>query len=253
MKIKFGIMGLTAMLALLLISGTVFAEGETPPAAPAADGEYAETVPAQAAPAPQPAAAEEISECASPSAEQETDILLVDDAGQALDLASQASAEKISNADPRWLVGTQWYSVVANESSCYPGTSVADNTCFVETDHFITFAINKMTDTGMPTDGKLFVEAGDYTEDVVIDSTRSLLNGLIGVDGSALTTINGNISITNNINGFTLSGFTIKGGVSILDSSGTLLLEDLNVKNPGGKGIIIGVRKIGRASCRERV
>ena len=242
MKIKFGIMGLTAMLALLLISGTVFAEGETPPAAPAADGEYAETVPAQAAPAPQPAAAEEISECASPSAEQETDILLVDDAGQALDLASQASAEKISNADPRWLVGTQWYSVVANESSCYPGTSVADNTCFVETDHFITFAINKMTDTGMPTDGKLFVEAGDYTEDVVIDSTRSLLNGLIGVDGSALTTINGNISITNNINGFTLSGFTIKGGVSILDSSGTLLLEDLNVKNPGGKGIIIGVR-----------
>jgi len=263
MKYKAGLISLMAIMAALLVSGTVFAEGEQPPAAPSECGECIAQVPPQTAPlleetpaaeettngievddpsAGLPAAAvEETSASSAPVQEQQADIVIVDDAGDPLDMASQASAEKISNADPRWKVGTQWYSVVADEGSCYPGTSVADDTCFVETGSFITFAINKMTDTGMPTDGKLFVEAGEYTEDVVIDSTRSLLSGLIGVDGSALTTINGNISITDNINGFTLSGFTvINGGISILNSTGALLLEDLNVSDAPGTGIVIG-------------
>ena len=265
MKNKAGLISLMAIMAALLVSGTVFAEGEQPPAAPSECGECPAQVPAQSPPAPEEApaaestaygtevdvsptdlpapAVEETSASSAPVQEQQTDIVLVDDAGDPLDMASQASAQKITAADPRWKVGTQWYSVVADEGSCYPGTSVANNTCFEETGDLITSAISRIANSGLlPTDRKLYIEAGEYTEDVVIDNASSLLNGLIGVDGSALTTINGNISITDNINGFTLSGFTINGGISILNSTGALLLEDLNVSNPSGIGIVIGER-----------
>jgi hypothetical protein len=242
MKKHIWITLLLAIVFALLISGAVFAEGEEPPATPAAE-EPAGVVEVQAVvETPVGTIGEEPAVDLPEEQEElpEAEIILVDDQGEALVMASQESADKINSADPRWIVGTTWYSVVADEASCYPGTSVLAGTCFVETGDFITFSINKMADTGMPTDGKLFVEAGTYTENVVIDGTRSLLSGLIGVDGSALTTINGNINITNNINGFILSGFTINGGISILDSSGTLLLEDLDVRNTSGTGIVIG-------------
>ena len=61
----------------------------------------------------------------------------------------------------------------------------------------------------------------------------TLLNGVIGEDGSENTYINGDIYVTNNTGGFTLSGFTLNTGGSIIlaDNSGTLKLADIVVSS----------------------
>lgn len=263
MKRKLFFVSLIVFASLLIFSGTVFADDELP----ANDAPIEEAdVPSETAASAEDTTPEIAEEPALPETDDEAnaaedqsglvqnvseppaveeapqsdEVLLVDADGEPMDMASQESAEKISTGDPRWKVGTQWYSVVADEGSCYPGTSVAAGTCFVETGNYITFAINKMAEPGlMPTDRKLYVEAGSYSENVVIGSSMSLLNGLIGVDGSGSTTIYGNVSITDNINGFTLSGFTIDGRVSVLNSSGALLLEDLDITSPDWNGVTV--------------
>ena len=48
----------------------------------------------------------------------------------------------------------------------------------------------------------------------------------------ATTTINGNVTISNTLTGFTLSGFTINGRLIIDNNTGTLNLENLDVNYP---------------------
>jgi hypothetical protein len=263
MKRKLFFVSLAVLVSMLIFSGTVFADDELP----AQDAPVVEAgVPVEAVIAAEDTAPEIAEEPALPAADEEApaaeelsdpmqdvseapaveeapqsdEVLLVDEGGELMDMASQESADKIAVGDPRWKVGTQWYSVIPVGGTCYEGTSVGAGTCFEVSSNYITFAINKIAELGlMPTDRKLYVEAGDYTENVVIGNSMSLLNGLIGVDGSGFTTINGDITIEDNINGFTLSGFTINGGVSVFNSVGALLLEDLDITNPSSNGIMV--------------
>jgi hypothetical protein len=264
-----------ALLSMLLLSGTVFAQEEVPqpsavepppalpsepaaevvdapPAAePVAPVEPAAEVPAPIEEAPavetpvvetalpvemvEPAIKEIASEDAALEAQPATEpaIQLVDAAGEALDMASQTSADLLTSGDPYWQAGGQYYSSVTNPALCY-GTTLIDGTCFISTTP-IQNAINLIAanDAYIPTNGKIFVEYGVYSDVVSIDGTafpRLLaLNGLIGVaNGSGLfPTLTKSITISNMTGGFTLNGFNVTGGVTIKDSSDQFIIENV--------------------------
>ena len=163
---------------------------------------------------------EEGEDSESEEIDAEGEVKLVDEDGNPVDMASQESADLVSGSDPYWRVGRTYYSVVADEGSCYPGTSVAEETCWVSATPIST-ALEKIEEGRLPSDGNLYVEAGEYEETLNFSGTYlSQMRGLIG-EGSSRTTIIGDINL-DITKGFTLSGFTITGGVSVLNSSGSL-------------------------------
>lgn len=162
-------------------------------------------------------------------------VTLVDSEGQPLDMASEEAVQALAGGDPWWKVGTTTY-MTDFPGQCPPGTLGV--TCWESTTP-ITEALNRIVAMGMlPSDRKLYVEAGTYTETITINGAGSILaglNGLIG-DGSGTTLINGNVNLYDNTGGFTLSGFEINGQVYFSGNSGTAQLTDLNVHN-GVSGI----------------
>ncbi|NPV41217.1 MAG: hypothetical protein HPY72_07745 [Anaerolineae bacterium] len=165
-------------------------------------------------------------------------IVVVNENGEVLDLASQESAEAVASSDPWWIVAGVKYAVVADESDC-PSDAA---TCWVNEDP-ITYALQQIDGGLVPTDGKLYVLAGNYEEDVTIDGTSGSgnlgkLKGLMGA-GSGLVTLTGSITIRNTTLGFTLSGFTIDGSVTLTNNSGALVLDDLYIQNDSGDGLTI--------------
>lgn len=260
----------------LAFAGQVFADGEAPPAeaqpaeaeTPAADetqpdapaaGETteeappaADTQPAEALPAPESeapvaleeavteeAAGEETAADTPPADEAPAgtdEVILVDPEGEPLDYASQESADLMVFPDPYFYVGTTKYAFTS--ADCDPDTP-GDQFCPDPLDAALAY----MDTNGiLPTDRKLYVEAGTYpgfTLDGSLSPQWQLLNGIIGEDGSGTTYITGNISILNNLNGFTLSGFNVDGFVNFSDNSGTLNLEDLVVSNSPSNGITV--------------
>ena len=164
-------------------------------------------------------------------------IELVVEGEEEQDIVGRNDLEAASSGDPYWLVGSQYYSVAESEGACYPGTSVAANTCWISVSPIAT-ALEKIEEGLLPNDRKLYVKAGEYNGDLDISGVfLSQMNGLIGLDGSGVTTINGNVSVAYNNGGFTLSGFTINGSVSLTDTTGNVVLEDLQVSNPSGDGV----------------
>jgi putative surface-exposed virulence protein len=242
MKTKWIWLTTLTLLAALMLSGTVFAQSEEPPAlpedpavvvaeapviaveaAPAAEVPVIEEALPDAAPAAEPVAAE----AAVPVVVEEPQVALVDAQGEPMDMASQASADLISSGDPWWKVGSTTYKT--NFVGLCPSAEL-DITCW-ESDSPISLALTHIAGGLLPTDKKLYVETGDYTETVTIGSSLSQMKGLIGVNGSTLTTITGNVEVSNTVAGFTLQGFTINGYISMQDNTGALLLQDLDVSN----------------------
>lgn len=171
-------------------------------------------------------------------------IALTNESGEILELATVESAEALAAADPYFTVSGVIYSFTTTD--CDP--MLAGNQPCANP---ISAAINFIMNTGIiPSDRKIYVESGTYTENVVIDGTLPFLNqitGLIGKDiGSGLPTVNGSIYIHDTIMGFTLSGFTINatagsnGAVRVNSNTGTLVLKDLTVRNTNGPGINVG-------------
>ena len=169
---------------------------------------------------------------------EEPVVEIVNQDGEAV---TQDSGSLSSGSDPRWKVGTTWYSVVANESDCYAGTSVDGNTCWVSSTP-ITTALEKIEGGLLPSDKKLYIDEGTFDEgDILISGVYlSQLNGLIG-SGSETTTIIGTITLDGNKGGFTFSGLTITGGIVVENSAGNLVMTDMNVSNPDGNGLEVGV------------
>ena len=169
---------------------------------------------------------------------EEAEIEIVNQDGEAV---TQDSSTLSSGNDPRWKVGTQWYSVVTDEGSCYTGTSVGAGTCWVSSTP-ITTALTKIEEGLLPSDKKLYIDEGTFDEgDILISGVYlSQLNGLIG-SGSETTTIIGTITLDGNKGGFTFSGLTITGGIVVENSAGNLVMTDMNVSNPDGNGLEVGV------------
>ena len=151
------------------------------------------------------------------------------------DLTNQESIQLYESGDPWWKVGSTTYM------TNFPGMCPAGTlgvTCW-ESATPIQDALDRINGGLLPSDRKLYVESGTYNESITLrgtDPLLSLMNGIIGT-GSADTTINGDIYVEGNLNGFTLSGFTILGNVAFMDNSGTLKLEDLEVSNDSGNGV----------------
>ena len=125
----------------------------------------------------------------------ETDLVLADSSGEMLDLASEETVEALSGADPYWTVGTTLYAVVKNALFCPPGTTFGI-TCWVDANP-IFYALGQIGTPGFfPTDGFLYVEGDTYNESITINGgALASLKGIIGVDGSAATILNGTVNI----------------------------------------------------------
>jgi putative surface-exposed virulence protein len=197
-----------------------------------------ETIPAEDTeavvnPVEEPCQENVVPQVETPVEELETTLLEPAEAEEATNGIVDA-AQLTGGGDPYWYVGTKKYAVVTNISLC-PADAYQ---CWVSTTP-IQKALDKIEDESLlPTDKKLYVLAGIYTEDISFEGELlSKMNGLIGVDGSTTTIINGDIYIPFNTGGFTLSGFTINGGVEVTDSTGNLVFSDLVVTNTNGDGI----------------
>jgi hypothetical protein len=269
---KLGFAIIISILTAMLMNGMVFAEGETLPDTPpaleeSADGvmmdgpvviDAIEETPAvdaitaeekssdngEASPAvitsggPTTSAQDETLELANALAE--TGVVLADVNGDALEMVRESTAEAVRAGDPWWKVGGVTYSTefIGN---CDP--AALGVTCWESTTP-INEALNRIGGGLFPTDGKLYVLAGTYSDVININATGTLMEnfkGIIGVpsnlNGSYTTFLTGNVTIQGTLGGFTLSGFDITSNVTFSNNSGTLTLTDLYVHKDTGSGI----------------
>lgn len=133
--------------------------------------------------------------------------------------------------DPWWKVGTTTYMTVFNTGDCPPGT--LNITCWASPTP-ISLALTKIEGGLMPSDRKLYLEAGIFSEAITIDgagSNLTYLKGLIGVPSlynvTYDTKITNTITVSNVSNGFTLSGMDVAGSITFSHNTGTLVFNDI--------------------------
>ncbi|HET7143997.1 MAG TPA: right-handed parallel beta-helix repeat-containing protein [Anaerolineales bacterium] len=218
----------------------VLADDSTPPAP--IEEPVVDVTPTDVPPTEDPTATEILAEDVSvPEALVQlpdgTDVIVSDQNGEALTLASTDAADVLATADPYFWDGTQYVGYSA--SGLCPLIVVVCNT----NSSPIQAAVDAFEASGTAS-GYIYVEAAGspYAENVVVDGTYNTgylanLNGIIG-EGSGSTTNNGSFEI-HHMNAFTLEGFTVNGNVQAHDNIGTLTLNDLIVTNTTGTGIIV--------------
>ncbi len=165
-------------------------------------------------------------------------------------LASEQATEFDSAPDPSFTVAGTTYTFSAADCDPATGGAQACTNPIQASVNFLngTAATSPWFGSGaMPDDSNIYVEAGTYAEDVVINgiagwnsgaNTPAYL-GIIGA-GSGSTTLDGSFSTTD-MSGITLSGFTVKdvdasGNVSSITAdhnTGTLKLGDIVVISTG--------------------
>jgi hypothetical protein len=222
-----------------------------------------EVAPTEAAPAQEPPAevtpVEEAS-VAEPSlaeALDEADVVLSDQSGEPVTLAGRASEELIATGDPYFTVGSTTYHFF-NEG--YGGCG-SDPYCFVYSvdssrpymEGPIQMALYYMADHGLiPTDRKLYIGAGTYTENVYVDATWPSVSGLLAIVGTGDTpdqvVINGSIYVKRFPTGFTIQNLTVNNitdpefaAIWIENNTGTIKLTDVNAHatQEDSSGIVI--------------
>lgn len=258
MKAKVFCPAALVLLAMLVISGTVFAEGEVLPAAPEEPAETLEAAPpAEAAlldevavPA-EPVAVDTPLEPAPKAAEAETPVLeplLVNASGDPLLLATEASADLLENTDPYFSVGATKYCFVPVIATCDASCNVCEHSATP-----IQASIDYINTSGIiPTNGRVYVEKATYSGNVTVDGSRTYLDqvtGMVGLpSGGLFPTISGSLSLLNLTNGFTLLGLNVSGGILVEHSenkfvfdmvSGNLFFDSVDAYGAGGHGIYI--------------
>ena len=169
--------------------------------------------------------------------------------GDLLPLASQDTADALTNGDPYFVRGSTTYYFI--QSGACPGSSVLDVNCFVSpTPIEAAIAMYKSPLLPTPAVGEniITVLPGNYIDHVVIDVTGLTLMGIpgsiMGADPTApvLTGTSGP-GITILAKGVTISGFAITGydtGVYIdVASSGN---NNINITNNTITGNDIGIQ-----------
>ena len=237
----FYILTLLVFLAQLALPTGARAEGETPPADPAVTEVAPADAPADAAtPEPAPAATE------TPAAEpvidltavpDGTDVVVLDENGQPLPLASEAAAEVIAQGDPIWCPSTD-----LTPTSGEPGCSTNDGTLQTA----LTFA------AAQTADGTIWIQATPSdASPISINSTNThalTLQG--GWGGAANTTVSGVSTFTVplkifwggqlTINNLTLDGTTAGNVEAMLNvqstsaSTNAVTMSNVTVTNSQG-------------------
>jgi hypothetical protein len=176
----------------------------------------------------------------------ENDIVLTDENGDVIPLASEDASVLAEGADPYFIAGGIYYGY---SSGLTCNALVLPANCQTSVANPVSAAITAYTTTYVATaTGAIFIDAGSYTEAASINVTSgSNLTGLIGA-GSATTTItftSGNLSIANTIKGFTLQGLTINGNidstagnalVDFSNNTGALAITDVVFRNTNTEG-----------------
>ena len=209
-----------------------------------------EAAPAEEAPAAEPSLAEKLADAG---------VVIADENGEAVSLASQDAQELVKNGDPWYMVGTTKYSFMVDCGStlnCIPDPN----------------PIQKAVDSigigpgkHIPSDGMIHFDAeSSYTNNVSINGVIGL-KGMVGATSvdtkEPNVTINGTLTISNMLSGFLLDGFNILGSagapdtnpadgtpdhpqgvLDLLNTAGLIKLQNLVVTNsdPTGQGIAIG-------------
>ncbi len=231
-----------SLLAALFITTPVFAQDEQPPQPEENPVEVVvDSTPSEEAPEAElaPGLLEEAAEAG---------ITLVDGSGEPLALALEEAAEALAGGDPYYKVGTVTYHFLNTGGDCTP---YPVGTCWTSS-WPIQAAINEILNTGLPSDGTIYVESGSYSEGVSIsgltDPIYRGMKGLIGevVDGLPAVNLAYEIMVDNVDLGFTIKGFNItantgpSGGINLDTTKGTIKIEDVTVVNNGtGPGIYI--------------
>jgi hypothetical protein len=232
------------ILAALVLTGTVFAEGETPPEG--TPSEPVITVEQPISEEPTPATPESAAEQPVPTEEitpPEQELLSIVETApveeipvEVVETPVELSTEEVlalTAGDPWWKVGSKKYST--NFIGDCPIAEL-NITCW-ESATPINLALTKISGGLLPTDRKLYVEAGSYSDVINIDGTGSNLaqmKGLIGVPSTGFgeyytSYLTGSVTVQYVTGGFTLSGFEISGDVTFNNNKGKIVLDDLNV------------------------
>lgn len=229
---RLTVLTLAVLLALMFAATmplAVFAQDETPPATevstvvdePVADQPVAEVPAAVDVPAvDQPAGALTVPEILD-QLPAETDLVVMDQTGETLPLASLEAAEVLAAPDPQF---------------CPEVGACADSRTTIWEAIADAYAAGG--------NGTIYVEAGTFKENVVIDGSL-FKDGIVPTNftiwgaGSDSTTINGTFTATN-MNAFTLNGFSIMDTVNI-QTQGDVVVYDVLVdgtKSAGGLNVI---------------
>ena len=166
--------------------------------------------------------------------------------GDIAPLVDETSGEALAGGDPWFKVGTTTYyfkfpTFCGSTPNCTESTTPIQAAVDYLRDHSLT-----------PSDGIIHVEAGIYTDDVLVyGDTYPILSNLKGfiapvVDYLPSATINGGgFYVRSCKSGFTISGFSINSpakieGIVLNSCAGTVKLEDLQVTNINGSAIYVG-------------
>ena len=161
---------------------------------------------------------EEISVAEIVSAAAESDIILADSDGDPILLTTVEATETIATGDPYFTRGGILYRFLpVGGCTAYGGVSA---TCF-ESSTPIQSALDNVKLNGLPDNKTVYVEAGTYAEQIVIETAGLILMGDPGnttVPGAGANapildgfTISGNTTgITIAVEGVTVSGFIIQ-------------------------------------------
>jgi hypothetical protein len=207
-----------------------------------ADAPAAEEPVADAPIVEQPAAEEPVAEDATvaeilEAAPEGTEVVVLDETGEALPLASEDAAVVLAAPDPYFTVGGTTYRFFDSAGDCSAYNAGVD--CFISAgDTPIQDAIDFLAGLdATPDDGYVYVEGGTYNESVTIDGSlwSGLGNfGLIG-ESSDVTTINGSLNAFNLTNAFDLAYFTFTDWVWI-ETAGDVYSYDVVVDGSSADG-----------------
>lgn len=172
----------------------------------------------------------------------DVDLVVVDQSGEQLALASESAAQILRAPDPYFTSGGILYTFTSVD--CDPMTP-GDQACSNPIQQAINFSKENA-----PDDGTIYVESGVYEENLEIGDFVNFQ--LMGVSGSSSTVLNGNMEIYRN-NNFTLLGFTVNGRVFAMENKGDLILDDLVVDGIEGISVLdhLGEVKLNNVHSRN--
>jgi hypothetical protein len=154
--------------------------------------------------------------------------------------------------DPFFVIGPITYQFFGPAGACGPAQLTID--CTDNLTEPIQEAFDYLSShDDVPDDNTVYVEAGTYAENPIIDGSNWTTTTpaqliLQGLSGSGATTIDGSLTVQNLIE-FVLQGFTVTGGVTIDGNSGAQNVDDvvgsLTIQNttvdgaPSGNGLTV--------------
>jgi hypothetical protein len=236
---------IAAMLGAMLSPTTVRAddapppppesEPTPPPEAPPTEETSPPGIPTEetsAEPAPESSPAEILD-----SLPEGVSLVVLDESGEALPLASQETLQILAAPDPSFTVGGVTYNFTA--ADCDPFTAGLQ-----PCSNPIQAAVDALSSNNWsPDDDTIYVESGTFTENVTINGTAWTtvpITLIIQGAGSGSTILDGWMNVSN-LNQFTLRGFTVTDANSsgndvylvFNNLQGELLLDDVKVdRNP---------------------